>query len=146
MICGLSQARKLPTMLICRSKRRALFPAVSLVLMLSLLPRSFSQSNQKAEHAVVTAPKAASAEFPQLIDITASTGIHFDHLSAPEAKYVVESMSGGVALIDYDRDGYPDIYFTNAQSVEMALSGKKAKSALYHNNHDGTFTDVTDKA
>jgi len=55
-------------------------------------------------------------------------------------------MSGGVALIDYDRDGYPDIYFTNAVSVEMAMSGKKAKSALYHNNHDGTFTDVTDKA
>jgi enediyne biosynthesis protein E4 len=55
-------------------------------------------------------------------------------------------MSGGVALIDYDRDGWPDIYFTNAQSVEMALAGKKARSALYHNNHDGTFTDVTDKA
>ncbi len=55
-------------------------------------------------------------------------------------------MSGGVALIDYDRDGWPDIYFTNAQSVEMALHGEKARSALYHNNHDGTFTDVTDKA
>ena len=55
-------------------------------------------------------------------------------------------MSGGVALIDYDHDGYPDIYFTNAQNVEMALAGKKAKSALYHNNHDGTFTDVTDKS
>jgi enediyne biosynthesis protein E4 len=83
---------------------------------------------------------------PRLVDITTATGIHFDHLSAPEKKYVVESMSGGVALIDYDRDGYPDIYFTNAPSVAMALAGKKAKSALYHNNHDGTFTDVTDKA
>jgi enediyne biosynthesis protein E4 len=83
---------------------------------------------------------------PQLVDITASTGIQFDHLSSPEQKYIVESMSGGVALIDYDRDGWPDIYFTNAQSVEMALSGKKSRSALYHNNHDGTFTDVTDKA
>jgi enediyne biosynthesis protein E4 len=83
---------------------------------------------------------------PQLVDITASTGIKFDHLSSPEQKYIVESMSGGVALIDYDRDGWPDIYFTNAQSVDMALAGKKARSALYHNNHDGTFTDVTDKA
>jgi hypothetical protein len=55
-------------------------------------------------------------------------------------------MSGGVALIDYDRDGWPDIYFTNAQSVEMAQAGQKARSELYHNNHDGTFTDVTDKA
>ena len=82
----------------------------------------------------------------QVTDITDSTGMKFDHLSSPEQKYIVESMSGGVALIDYDRDGWPDIYFTNAQSVEMALAGKKARSALYHNNHDGTFTDVTDKA
>jgi enediyne biosynthesis protein E4 len=146
MTCGSSQARKIPMMLICRSKRRALSLAVSLALMLLLLPRVFSQSSQKSGHEAVTSPKAATAEFPQLIDITPSTGIHFDHLSAPEARYVVESMSGGVALIDYDRDGYPDIYFTNAQSVEMALSGKKARSALYHNNHDGTFTDVTDKS
>jgi enediyne biosynthesis protein E4 len=86
------------------------------------------------------------ARLPQLVDITASTGIKFDHLSSPEQKYIVESMSGGVALIDYDRDGWPDIYFTNAQSVDMALAGKKARSALYHNNHDGTFTDVTDTA
>ncbi len=84
--------------------------------------------------------------YPQLVDITASTGIHFDHLSSPEAKYIAESMSGGAALIDYDRDGWPDIYFTNAQSVTMALHGVKARSALYHNNRDGTFTDVTDKA
>ena len=83
---------------------------------------------------------------PQLVDITASTGIHFKHLSSPEKKYILESMSGGVALIDYDRDGWPDIYFTNAPDVDMELAGKKARSALFHNNHDGTFTDVTDKA
>jgi enediyne biosynthesis protein E4 len=84
--------------------------------------------------------------YPKLVDITASTGIHFDHRSSPEAKFIAESMSGGVALIDYDRDGWPDIYFTNAQNVDMALHSVKARSALYHNNHDGTFTDVTDKA
>ncbi len=88
----------------------------------------------------------ALPNYPKLVDITASTGINFVHLSSPEAKFIVESMSGGVALIDYDRDGWPDIYFTNAQSVEMALHGVKAHSALYHNNHDGTFTDVTEKA
>jgi len=84
--------------------------------------------------------------YPKLVDITASTKIHFEHMSSPEAKFIAESMSGGVALIDYDRDGWPDIYFTNAQSVDMALHGVKARSALYHNNHDGTFTDVTAKA
>src|SRR5246127_2648644 len=97
------------------------------------------------------APSAKTAATPQtaatqLVDITAHTGIHFSHMSTPDARYIVESMSGGVALIDYDQDGYPDIYFTNAASVEMGLAGKKAKGALYHNNHDGTFTDVTDKA
>jgi enediyne biosynthesis protein E4 len=84
--------------------------------------------------------------FPRLVDITASTGIQFDHLSSPGQKYIVESMSGGVALIDYDRDGWLDIYFTNAPSVAMALAGKRARSALYRNNRNGTFTDVTDKA
>src|SRR5689334_1729367 len=55
-------------------------------------------------------------------------------------------MSGGVILIDYDQDGWPDIYFTNAPSVEQAKKGDRARSALYHNNHDGTFTDVSEKA
>ncbi|WP_233581529.1 CRTAC1 family protein [Acidipila sp. EB88] len=82
----------------------------------------------------------------QLVDITASTGIHFDHLSSPQKKYIVESMSGGVAIIDYDRDGWPDIYLSNAPDVDMQLAGKRARGALYHNNHDGTFTDVTEHA
>ena len=102
--------------------------------------------SSKATAAAVTHESKIDEPYPQLTDITASTGITFEHLSSPEQKYIVESMSGGVALIDYDRDGWLDIYFTNAQSVEMALAGKKARSALYHNNHDGTFTDVTDKA
>ena len=55
-------------------------------------------------------------------------------------------MSGGVVLIDYDRDGWPDIYFTNAPTVDMAVKGEKSLGVLYHNNHDGTFTDVTAKA
>src|SRR6201995_643063 len=99
-------------------------------------PRSHTQ-DQKA---------FGSGRVPQLVDITASTGIRFEHLASPEQKYIVESMSGGVALFDYDGDGWLDIYFTNAPSVAMVLAGKKAKGALYHNNHDGTFTDVTDKA
>jgi enediyne biosynthesis protein E4 len=90
--------------------------------------------------------KRSRAALPQLVDITASTHIRFNHLASPDKKYIVESMSGGVALIDYDRDGWLDIYFTNAPDVDMQLAGKKARSALFHNNRDGTFTDVTDKA
>jgi enediyne biosynthesis protein E4 len=91
-------------------------------------------------------PPQSQIQLPQLVDITDSTGIKFEHVSSSDKKYIVESMAGGVALIDYDRDGLLDIYFTNAPTVEMALAGKKARSALYHNNGDGTFTDVTDKA
>jgi enediyne biosynthesis protein E4 len=83
---------------------------------------------------------------PQLVDITDKTGITFEHVADPEKKYIVESMGGGVLILDYDRDGWPDIYFTNAPTVAMALKGQTSRSALYHNNHDGTFTDVTDKA
>src|SRR5438445_10218023 len=83
---------------------------------------------------------------PQLEDITQKAGIRFTHSSAPENRYIVESMSGGVILVDYDRDGWPDIYFTNAPTVEMAVKGTKSLGVLYHNNHDGTFTDVTAKS
>src|SRR5690349_1459685 len=99
---------------------------------------------QNAQRAVPS-PRQAPA-LPQLTDITASTGIRFNHLASPDKKYIVESMSGGVALIDYDRDGWPDIYFTNAPDVDMQLAGKKARSALFRNNRNGTFTDVTDRA
>ena len=109
-----------------------------LLAVMVLVPTAFGQSG--------STPKTSPTQLPQLVDITSSTGIKFEHLSSPEQKYIVESMGGGVALIDYDRDGWPDIYFTNSQSVDMALAGKKSRSALFHNNHDGTFTDVTDKA
>ena len=59
------------------------------------------KEREKAE-----AEKAAGGplpNYPTLVDITASTGIQFEHLSSPEAKFIAESMSGGVALIDYDR-------------------------------------------
>ena len=109
---------------------------------------TYNASDQQARAAVGPRNNTLHprVEIPQLVDITKSTAIKFDHLASPEQKYIVESMSGGVALIDYDRDGWLDIYFTNAPSVAIALSGRKAKCALFHNNRDGTFTDVTDKA
>ena len=55
-------------------------------------------------------------------------------------------MSGGVALFDYDNDGYLDIYLVNSLTADMVKSNQRTRSALYHNNGDGTFKDVTDKA
>jgi len=92
------------------------------------------------------ATKCAGRPVPQLEDITAKSGITFRHTADPSKKYIVESMSGGVIIFDYDRDGWPDIYFTNAPTVEMAIKGEKSHGVLYHNNHDGTFTDVTAKS
>jgi enediyne biosynthesis protein E4 len=111
-----------------------------------LAPAIVQTKEAPSDHPAATPTGAVGTAYPTIVDITESTRIKFDHLSSPEQKYIVESMSGGVALIDYDRDGWTDIYFTNAQNVEMARSGRKARSALYRNNHDGTFTDVTDRA
>jgi hypothetical protein len=124
-----------------------LFAAGSLLAQSPEGPKSPVESRPAGSQAAASKPSDAPAStLPQLVDITSSTGIHFEHISSPEQKYIMESMSGGVALIDFDGDGWPDIYFTNAQSVEMARAGKKARSALFRNNHDGTFADVTDKA
>jgi len=91
-------------------------------------------------------PRCVHRAIPQLEDITAKSGITFSHASSADKRYIFESMSGGVVIFDYDRDGWPDIYFTNAPTIRMALDGKTAMGALYHNNHDGTFTDVTEKS
>ncbi|HEV2880079.1 MAG TPA: CRTAC1 family protein [Pyrinomonadaceae bacterium] len=79
-------------------------------------------------------------------DVTEQAGITFKHVSTPEKRYIVESMSGGVALLDYDNDGYLDIYFVNSLTVDLLKSKGKTVSALYRNRGDGTFADVTQKA
>lgn len=120
--------------------------AVASLLGTMLFQSALAQQAADEHSPAVHTQEQPSSEIPQLVDITAKTGIRFTHLSSLNKKYIVESMSGGVALIDYDRDGWPDIFFTNAPDVAMSLTGTTARSALYHNNHDGTFTDVTDKA
>ena len=90
-------------------------------------------------------PKCINRTVPQLEDISAKAGIAFTHKSSQVKRYIFESMTGGVIVFDYDRDGWPDIYFTNAPTIEMALQGQTASGELYRNNHDGTFTDVTQK-
>jgi hypothetical protein len=83
------------------------------------------------------------------IDTTHAAGIDkFHHRSGmPEKRTILETPGSGVALLDYDNDGWLDIYLLNG-STFAALKGKEAppRAMLLHNNHDGTFTDVTDKA
>ena len=79
-------------------------------------------------------------------DITRAAGVTFEHHAAPEKKYIVESMSGGVALFDFDNDNLIDIYFVDSLTVDTAKDRKSARSALYRNRGKGQFEDVTDKA
>ncbi len=61
-------------------------------------------------------------------------------------KYIIETTGTGVAIFDYDNDGWPDIFVVNGTTLEASRTGKGPASHLYHNNHDGTFTDVAAKA
>ena len=93
-----------------------------------------------------TAQQAPASSAVLFRDITTAAGIAFQHHAAPEKKFIVESMSGGVAVFDYDNDGLPDIYFVDSLTVETAHDPKAARSALYRNRGNGRFEDVTDRS
>lgn len=80
-------------------------------------------------------------------DITAQSGIHFTHNNgAFGKKWLPETMGPGCAFIDYDNDGYPDILLVNGTDFSGHPHAGATTPKLYHNNHDGTFTDVTRRA
>jgi len=80
-------------------------------------------------------------------DITGQAGIRFTHNNgAFGKKWLPETMGPGCAFIDYDNDGYPDILLVNGEDFPGHPHAGPATPKLYHNNHDGTFTDVTRKA
>src|SRR5689334_7766224 len=93
--------------------------------------------------AVVSSPPQQKVTFT---DITTQAGITFKHVASPEKKYIVESMSGGVAMFDYDNDGKLDLFLVNSLSVDLVKSKGKTKSQLYHNDGNGKFTEVGEKA
>ena len=82
-------------------------------------------------------------------DVTASAGLAGWHhtMGTIEKRYILEANGSGVALLDFDNDGWLDIYLVNGSTLS-AQRGKTAAphAALFHNNHDGTFTDVATTA
>src|SRR5690349_17665971 len=98
---------------------------------------------------------AHAANVTYFTDATATSGLTFQQSNSPTSnKYLIETMGGGVALLDYDNDGRLDIFFTNGARLEDPMpagkepdkSEEKYWNRLYHQNSDGTFTDVTVKA
>jgi hypothetical protein len=97
----------------------------------------------------------APPPLPTYADATAHSGVSFkNNASLTSQKYLLESMCGGVAMLDYDGDGWLDLFFVNGAAIEDPMPAGKVPdksdprywNRLYRNNRDGTFTDVTENA
>jgi enediyne biosynthesis protein E4 len=83
----------------------------------------------------------------RFVDIARAAGIGFQQdATATDEKYYLETMGTGVGWIDYDQDGLMDLFFVQSAATDIYKPPHPLSSALYHNNGDGTFTDVTEKA
>src|ERR1035438_3228995 len=119
--------------------RRRLLGSVPAAFASVFAPRLFSRGPALA------AAKAA-APFSRFVDVAASAGLTETMVYGDPAKatYIIEIMGGGCAFFDYDNDGWMDIFILGGRRLEGVPPG--ASNRLYHNNRDGTFADVTEKA
>ena len=83
---------------------------------------------------------SSSASVPQFEDVAQEAGLTVPHISSPDKKYIVESMSGGVGLIDCDNDGKLDIITVNGSTVERYRQGGDPMITLYHQSADSKST------
>ena len=108
----------------------------------NILLAAFALTAVAAASAVNGGPTATSAVIFR--DVTQQSGIRFTHNNgAFGKKFLPETLGPGVAFIDYDNDGWPDIFLVNGMDWP-GHAQKHTTPKLYHNNHDGTFTDVSD--
>jgi len=102
-----------------------------------------------AEHRPITAGGFVKTGPALFQDIARKAGLTtWTHvMGTPDKQFIIETNGSGVGLLDYDNDGWLDIYLVNGSTYD-AMSGKSTppKAALFHNNHDGTFTNVAEKA
>jgi hypothetical protein len=90
----------------------------------------------------------APPQIADFVDIAEKAGLNMMNVFGGKdtKKYIIETTGTGVAIFDYDNDGWPDIFLVNGTTLEGFPQGKAPTSHLYHNNHDGSFTDVTAQA
>jgi enediyne biosynthesis protein E4 len=92
--------------------------------------------------------QSAKAPVANFMDIGEKAGLTMTNIfgGVDTKKYIIETTGTGIAIFDYDNDGWPDIFVVNGTTLEGFPADKAPTNHLYHNNHDGTFTDVTEKA
>ena len=88
------------------------------------------------------------APIADFVDIAPKAGLTATNVygGKKSSTFILESTGTGVAIFDYDNDGWPDVFLVNGTTLEGFPAGSAPTNHLYHNNHDGTFTDVTEKA
>src|SRR6266404_6293366 len=89
---------------------------------------------------------APKLPLPQFKNVAKEAGLTVSHISTPEKKYIVESMSGGAGLIDCDNDGKLDIITVNGSTIDRFRQGGDPMITLYHQDADFKFTDITKSA
>jgi hypothetical protein len=89
----------------------------------------------------------AAAKLANFVDVAGKAGLSMLNVfgGVDSKKYIIETTGTGVALLDYDNDGWLDIFLVNGTRLEGFPDGPRPTNHLYHNNHNGTFTDVTEK-
>ncbi|HWQ35602.1 MAG TPA: CRTAC1 family protein [Blastocatellia bacterium] len=132
-------------------KTAPLKPAVIAALIVTLTLLHFTDAQEKNLPLTVRAPEPSPFAAPgvTLTDVTKAAGLGgFRHVSgSPGKDYIIEATGSGCAFIDYDNDGWLDIYLVNGGTMDVLRGREKAPhAALFHNNKDGTFTDVTEQA
>ena len=90
-------------------------------------------------------PSSAPRQVANFVDAADKAGLKLTITfgGKRQKKYIIETTGTGVAIFDYDNDGWPDIFVVNGTTLEGSPKGKEPTSHLFHNNHDGTFTDVS---
>ena len=131
--------------------RRSLLQAASACLLTGSHFSTWLWGQAAAAPEVGAAPSPKGALRPlgyRVEDVIAHSGIEFHHVcgGTVSKKYILETTGSGVAFIDYDNDGWPDIFLVNGARLDEAPGPAKPGNRLFHNNRDGTFTDVTVRA
>jgi enediyne biosynthesis protein E4 len=125
------------------SRTATILAMIATLMMQTPVSTLSAQQAAKPPKSEATSPASAV----RFTDIRPSTGITFTQDSTQtEEKYYLETMGTGVAWVDYDQDGLMDLYFVQSGATDAYKPTHPLRSALYHNNGDGTFTDVTEKA